>query len=64
MEMAMSIASMATNVKQADLLSSVNMKMMKKTMDTAQAQAQAVVNMAQNTPKVQGQLGALLDVRA
>lgn len=60
----MAIASMATNMKQAQLATSVNTAMLKKTQDVMETQAQGIIQMAQNMPKVQGQIGSILDVRA
>ncbi|MGN1089845.1 MAG: YjfB family protein [Huintestinicola sp.] len=64
MEISNSIASMATSMKQAQLMQSVNTAMTKKALDTMGQQAQGIIDMAQNTPKVQGQIGSILDVRA
>lgn len=58
------IASMAMSMSQAKLMSSVSTAMTKKSMDTMETQAQGIIEMAQNLPKVQGQIGSVLDVRA
>ena len=58
------IASMATGMKQAQLANAVGTAMLKKTNDVMETQAQGIIQMAQNMPKVQGQIGSILDVRA
>ncbi len=58
------IASMAMSMSQAQLMNSVSTAMTKKSMDTMETQAQGIIEMAQNLPKVQGQIGSVLDVRA
>lgn len=58
------IASMAMSMSQAKLMNSVSTAMTKKSMDTMETQAQGIIEMAQNLPKVQGQIGSVLDVRA
>ncbi len=64
MDLTMSIASMATEMKQAQLINSVSTAMTKKSMETMETQAQGIIEMAQNMPKVQGAIGSMLDVRA
>lgn len=58
------IASMATSMKQAQLANAVSTAMVKKTHDVMETQAQGIIEMAQSMPKVQGQIGSILDVRA
>lgn len=58
------IASMATGMKQAQLANAVSTAMVKKSHDVMEMQAQGIIQMAQSAPKVQGQLGSILDVRA
>ncbi len=58
------IASMAMNMHQANLMNAVSTSMTKKSLDTMETQAQGIIEMAQNLPKVQGQIGSVLDVRA
>lgn len=58
------IASMAMSMSQAQLMTSVSTAMTKKSLDTVETQAQGIIEMANNLPKVQGQLGSVLDVRA
>lgn len=58
------IASMATSMKQAQLANAVSTAMVKKTHDVMETQAQGIIEMAQSVPKVQGQIGSILDVRA
>ncbi len=58
------IASIATSMKQAQLATAVSTAMVKKTQDVMETQAQGIIEMAQNMPKVQGQIGSVLDVRA
>ncbi len=58
------IASMATSMKQAQLATSVNTAMVKKSHEVMETQAQGIIQMAQSMPKVQGQIGSILDVRA
>lgn len=58
------IASMAMSMSQAQLMTSVSTAMTKKSLDTVETQAQGIIEMATNLPKVQGQLGSVLDVRA
>lgn len=58
------IASMATSMKRAQLATAVSTAMVKKTQDVMETQAQGIIEMAQNMPKVQGQIGSVLDVRA
>lgn len=57
------IASMATSMKQAQLANAVSTAMMKKTHDVMETQAQGIIEMAQSVPKVQGQIGSILDIR-
>ena len=57
------IASMATSMKQAQLANAVSTAMMKKTHDVMETQAQGIIQMAQSVPKVQGQIGSILDIR-
>ncbi len=64
MDMMSSIASMATGMKQAQVMQSVGTSVAKKSLETMEVQAQGIIEMAQNLPKVQGQIGSLLDVRA
>ena len=52
------------SMSQAKLMNSVSTAMTKKSMDTMETQAQGIIEMAQNLPKVQGQIGSVLDVRA
>ncbi len=59
-----SIASMAMSMKQAQLMNAVSTSMTKKSLETMETQAQGIIEMAQNMPKVQGQIGSILDVRA
>lgn len=58
------IASMAMSMKQTQLMNSVGTAVMKKAMNVTEQQAQAVVEMANNMPKFNGEIGSLLDVRA
>lgn len=58
------IASMAMSMKQGQLMNAVSTSMTKKALDTMETQAQGIIEMAQNLPKVQGQIGSVLDVRA
>lgn len=58
------IASMATSMKQAQLAAAVSTSMVKKTQDVMETQAQGIIEMAQNVPKVLGQTGSVFDVRA
>ncbi|MBP0957263.1 MAG: YjfB family protein [Oscillospiraceae bacterium] len=58
------IASMATSMKQAQLANAVSTAMVKKTHEVMETQAQGIIEMAQSMPKVQGQIGSILDVRA
>lgn len=62
--MSTAIADMAIGMQQAQLAVSLGAAMTKKSMDTMQTQAQGIIEMAQNLPKVQGQIGQVLDVRA
>lgn len=62
--MSTAIADMAMGMQQAQLAVSLGAAMTKKSMDTMQTQAQGIIEMAQNLPKVQGQIGQILDVRA
>ena len=62
--MSTAIADMAMGMQQAQLAVSLGAAMTKKSMDTMQTQAQGIIEMAQNLPKVQGQIGQFLDVRA
>lgn len=62
--MSTAIADMAMGMQQAQLATSLGVAMTKKSMDTMQTQAQGIIEMAQNLPKVQGQIGQILDVRA
>lgn len=62
--MSTAIADMAMGMQQAQLAVSLGAAMTKKSMDTMQTQAQGIIKMAQNLPKVQGQIGQILDVRA
>lgn len=64
MDMMNSVASMASSMKQSQLMTNIGTAMTKKAMDTTQTQAQGIIDMAQNLPKVQGQIGSILDVRA
>lgn len=64
MDMMSSIASMATGMKQVQVMQSVGTSVAKKSLETMEVQAQGIIEMAQNLPKVQGQIGSLLDVRA
>lgn len=64
MDMMSSIASMSTGMKQAQVMQSVGTSVAKKSLETMEVQAQGIIEMAQNLPKVQGQIGSLLDVRA
>ena len=57
------IALMATSMKQAQLANAVSTAMMKKTHDVMETQAQGIIQMAQSVPKVQGQIGSILDIR-
>ncbi|MGN1101994.1 MAG: YjfB family protein [Huintestinicola sp.] len=60
----MAISSMAAGMKQAQLANAVSTTMLKKSQDVMETQAQGFIQMAQNMPKVQGQIGSILDVRA
>ncbi|MCM1577233.1 MAG: YjfB family protein [Ruminococcus sp.] len=62
--MSTAIADMAMGMSQAQLGVSLGIAMTKKSMDTMETQAQGIIEMAQNLPKVQGQIGQVLDVRA
>lgn len=62
--MSTAIADMAMGMQQAQLAVSLGAAMTKESMDTMQTQAQGIIEMAQNLPKVQGQIGQILDVRA
>lgn len=59
-----SIANMAMSMKQTQLMNNIGTSMMKKAMDVTQTQAQGIVDMANNMPKFNGEVGSLLDVRA
>lgn len=58
------IASVASSMKQTQLMNSIGTAVMKKAMNVTEQQAQAVVEMANNMPKFNGEIGSLLDVRA
>lgn len=59
-----SIANMAMSMKQTQLMNNIGTSVMKKAMDVTQTQAQGIVDMANNMPKFNGEVGSLLDVRA
>lgn len=63
MDLTMSIASMATQMSQANTMRSVNIAMLDKVMDTQEAQVTSLLE-DMDTPVVIGQTGQLLDVLA
>ena len=64
MEMANSIASMATSMKASQLQQNVQTSVLKKTMDTQQQLGAGIVNMLNEMPKFSGENGFLFDAIA